>query len=75
MWDEMVKKAVNVRTKTSLQPLFGAKKIDSRCPQNYRLLVKKDKDDIYWKHCKEVSNKDKDKAKFHNSFSANQPQI
>ncbi len=36
-------------------------------------MVKKDKEDTYWEH-RDKAFKDKDKAKFHNSSSTNQPQ-
>lgn len=65
MWKEVIKKAIDVETKTSLQLLSGTRKIDSRCPKNYKLLVKKDKDEAnqeYW---------DGDKAKPHNFSLAN----
>ena len=48
--------------------------IDFKCLKSYRPLVKKDKEDINWEHCKEASSKDKEKAKSHNPFFANQPQ-
>ena len=75
MWNKVVEKTVDVEAKAGLQPLFGTKKIDSRCPKGYRLLIKKDKDNTYWEYCNEASNRDKKKVKSYNSsFSANQPQ-
>ncbi len=47
MWDKVVEKVVNAEAKANLQPPFGTREIDSRCPKGYRLLVKKDKDDAY----------------------------
>ena len=41
----------------------------------YKLLAKKNINNTSWKHYDKTSNKDKDKAKFHNSSFANQPQI
>ena len=70
----MVEKIIDIKAKTSLQPLFGTKEIDSKCPKKYRPSIKKDKDNTYWKHCKKAFSKDNKKAKSHNpSFSANQP--
>ena len=69
----MVEKAVNTKAKVGLQPHSMIKEIDSRCPKEYRSLVKKDKDNAYWKHCNEAF-KDEEKAKSHPSFSVNQPQ-
>ncbi len=74
MWDEVVEKAVDIEAKANLQPPFGTKKIDSRYLKGYRPSVKKDKNNAYWEHHNKVFNKDKDKAKSHNSSSANQPQ-
>ena len=74
LWDKVVENAVNTKAKAYLQLFFGTKKIDFRYSKKYRPLIKKNKDDIYWEHCNETSNKDKDKAKSHNSFSANQSQ-
>ncbi len=70
----MVEKVADIKEKANLQPPFGTRKIDSRCPKRYRLLVKKNKDDAYWEYRNEIFNKDKDKPKFHNSSFANQPQ-
>ncbi len=70
----MVEKAGNVEIKANLQPPFYIREIDSKCPKAHRLLAKKDKEDTYWEPRNEASNKDKDKAKSHNSSSANQPQ-
>ena len=38
------------------------------------MLVKKNKDNVNWKHCNKASNKDKNKTKFYNSSFANQSQ-
>ncbi len=74
VWEEVVKMAGDPETKTNLQSHFYVKEIMSRCPKDYCLLVKKDKEDTYWEPHNEAS-KDKDKAKSHNSFaSANQSQ-
>lgn len=45
-----MKKTVNVEAKASLQPHFRAKKIDFIYLKGYKLLAKKDKDKVYWKH-------------------------
>ncbi len=71
----MVEKAIDVKIKANLQLASETREIDSRCLKRYRPLVKKDKDNTYQEHHNEISNKDKDKAKPHNSSSANQPQI
>ena len=60
----MVEKVIDVKTKTNLQSPFGIRKIDFKCPKRYKLLVKKDKNDIYWKHHNKIFNKDKKEAKF-----------
>lgn len=67
----MGEKAGDVEVKINLQPPFGIRKIDSRCPRGYRLLVKKDKDDTNWEHRDGDKNKDKNKAKSHNFSSTN----
>ncbi len=67
----MVKKVVNIEVKANLQLLSGTREIDSRCPRSYRPSVKKDKDDVNWEYRDETP---KNKAKSHNSSSANQPQ-
>ncbi len=70
----MVEKVDNIKTKANLQPPFYVREIDSRYPKIHRPSAKKDKEDTYRKPCNEASNKDKDKAKSHNSSSsANQP--
>ncbi len=71
IWNKVIEKAINVEVKTSLQSLSGTKEINSKYPRGYRSLVKKDKDNINQEHQDEISNKDKDKAKSHNSSSAN----
>ncbi len=65
----MVEKAVNIEAKVSLQLPSKTRKIHSRCPRGYRLLVKKDKDDANRKH--QDGDKDKNKAKSHNLSFAN----
>lgn len=40
----MVEKTINAETKASLQPPFGTREIDSRCPKGYKPLAKKNKD-------------------------------
>ncbi len=67
----MVEWVINAEAKVSLQPPSGTREIDSRYPKSYRLSVKKDKDDANWEHWDEAPNKDKDKARSHNSSSAN----
>lgn len=61
-----MKKADDVEVKANLQLLFYIREIDSRCPKDHLLLVKKNNKDIYWKPHNETS-KDKDKAKPYNS--------
>ncbi len=68
MWDQVMENIVDAKAKTNFQLPFGTKEIDSRCPRDYRLLVKKDKDNANWKHQDKAP---KNKAKSHNSFSAN----
>ncbi len=70
----MVEKTGDVEAKANLESLFYVREIDSRCPKDYRSSAKKDKEDTYGEPRKEAFNKDKDKAKSHNSSSANQPQ-
>ena len=70
----MVKKAVDVKAKAGLQPHSMIREIDSRCPKRHKPSVKKDKNNAYWEHHNEASNKDKKKAKSHPSSSANQLQ-
>ncbi len=70
----MVEKVGDIKAKANLQPTFYVKEIDSRCPKGHRPLAKNNKKDNYRESRNEVSNKDKDNAKSHNSFSANQPQ-
>ena len=75
-WDKVVEKTVNAEAKTGLQPPSGTRKIDSRYPKGYKLLVKKNKDNTYQEQYNETSNRDKEKTKSHNPLSsANQPQI
>lgn len=70
----MVEKAIDVEVRASLQPLSGTREVDFRCPKGYKPSAKKEKDEVNQKHWD--ANKDKDKAKFYNSFFANsEPQI
>ena len=55
----MVEKVVNAKAKAGLQPFFETSEINSSCPKRYRLLVKKDKDDAYWKQHNEAINRNK----------------
>ncbi len=73
MWDKVVEKAGDAKAKANLQLPFYIREINARCPKGHCLLVKKDKEDTYWKHHNEAS-KDKQKTKSHNFFFANQPQ-
>ena len=66
--------AGDVEVKANLQQPFYVREIDSKCPKGYCLLVKKDKENANLEHCNKASNKNKEKAKSHNPFSANQPQ-
>ena len=45
--------------------------INSKYWKRYNPLIKKNKDDVYGKHHKKASKKDKDKAKLYNSSFAN----
>ena len=74
MWNEVVKKVGDVEAKVYLQPLFYVGEIHCKCPKGYQPSVKKKKSDIHQEHRDEASNKDKEKAKSHNLFSANQLQ-
>ncbi len=67
VWEEVVEKAGNAEVKANLQPPFYVREIDSKYLKSHRSSVKKDKEDTYWEPCDEASNKDKDKAKSHNS--------
>ncbi len=71
MWDKVIEKAINTEAKANLQLPFEMIEINSRCLRGYRPTVKKDKDNINREHRDETP---KFKARFHNSFSANQPQ-
>ena len=74
MWDKIVEKAINAEVKTSLQLLSKTKEINYRYPKGYQPSAKKNKDNASQKHCNKASNKDKDKAKFHNFSFVNQSQ-
>lgn len=65
----MVEKTINTEVKVSLQPLFRTRRIDFRCPKSYRPLAKKVKDKASQKY--RDGDKDKNKAKSHNSLSTN----
>ena len=68
-----MEKAGDVEAKANLQPPFYVREIDSKCPKSYCSLDKKDKEDANREH-RDKASKDKDKAKSHIPFSANQPQ-
>ena len=53
-WEEVMEK---VKAKAGLQPPSRIRKIDSICPKKYKPSIKKDKNDAYWEHCNEASNK------------------
>lgn len=42
----MIEKTIDVEIKASLQSSFKTREINSRCPKDYRLLAKKDKNKI-----------------------------
>ena len=65
---------MDVKAKAGLQSYFMIREIDSRCLEEHRPSVKKDKDDAYWNYRNEASNKNKEKVKSHPLSSANQPQ-
>lgn len=65
----MVEKARDVKAKVNLQPLSKTREIDIKYLKAHRTLVKKDKNNTNWEH--RDWNKDKDKAKSYNLFSAN----
>lgn len=71
VWKEVIEKAIDIEGRTSLEPLFGTKKINFRCPKSYRSSVKKNKDKANQKHWDE----DKDKAKPHNPSLTNRNQL
>ena len=73
MWNKVVEKVGDAKAKANLQPPFYVREIDSKCPKDYRPLVKKNKEDAHWEQHNKVS-KDKNKAKSHSPSSANQPQ-
>ena len=74
MCDKVVEKIVNAKAKASLQLPSRIREINFRYPKRYKPLVKKDKDNAYWKQRDKTSNKDKKKAQSHNPSSfANQP--
>ncbi len=67
-----MEKDVNAEVKAKLQLLSGIRKINFWYPRGYRPLVKKGKDNTNSEHRDETPI---NKAKSHNSFSTNQPQI
>ena len=67
-----MEKAKDTKAKVNLQLSFYIRKIDCKCPKGYRLLVKNNKKNANWEHYNKASSKDKEKAKSHNSSSANQ---
>ncbi len=75
MWNVIVEKALNVEVNANLQLFSRTRKINFKCLKRYKPSVKKDKDDAYQEHRKEASNKDKEKAKSYNSFSAKQVRL
>ncbi len=68
----MVEKDIDIEAKANLQPPFGTREINSKCPRGYIPSIKKDKDNANQEHLAKAL---KDKAKSHNSSSTNQPQI
>ncbi len=64
-----MEKAGDGEAKANLQPPFYVRNIDARYPKGHR-PSSKNKEDTY----REPQSEDKDKAKSHNSTSANQPQ-
>ncbi len=67
-----MEKAEDVEAKANLQPPFYIREIDANYSKSHHPSVKKDKKNTYWEHRNKAS-KDKNKAKSHNSSSANQP--
>ncbi len=65
-----MEKVGDVEAKANLPPPFYVRDIDARCPKGHR-PSSKNKEDTYREPQSEAS-KDKDKAKSHNSTSANQ---
>ncbi len=67
----MVKEVDDAEAKVNLQSPFYIREIDSKCPKDHRLSIKKDKKNTYREPQNEIS-KNKDKAKSHSfSTSAN----
>ncbi len=64
LWEEVVKKVINVKVKASFQLPSGIREINSRYPKGYR-LTKKNKDKANWEH------QNGDKTKSHNLSLAN----
>lgn len=62
--EEVIKKFVNAKAKTSLQSLSRTREINFRCPKSYR-IDKKNKDKANWEY------QDGDKLKSHNPSLAN----
>lgn len=61
---------IDVKAKTNLQTPFKTRKINSKYPKNYKLLVKKDQNNANQEYQDKTI---KDKANFHNFFFLNQP--
>ena len=70
MWNKIVEKVIDTKIKVSLQPSFGTRKIDFKCPKRYKLSIKKAKNNTYWKQHNQTFNKNKEKAKSHNPSSS-----
>lgn len=48
LWEKVMEKVVNIKAKTSLQPLLRIKEIDSRCPKSYKSTAKDKSSQDYW---------------------------
>ena len=58
-WEEVVEKAVEVKTKADFQTYSMIREINFECPKEHWPLIKKDKNDAYREHRNETSNKNK----------------
>ncbi len=67
-----MEKVGDAEAKATLQPPFYVRDIDAKCPKGHH-PSSKNKEDTY-REPQSKASKDKDKAKSHNSTSANQPQ-
>ena len=65
LWEEVVKKAVNVKAKASLQPLSKTREIEFKFLKSFNLSAEKYKDKAMQKYW------DRDKAKSYNLFLTN----